>query len=123
MIDRLKEKARGENAIGPWVSLSVWVTAKGPVRGDRGGGRALQDMASPQEIADAQRALSVEATARLGSHFLTGFAVVILDDMQPPIVQINARYQGFDGSVGAQPLSVQQVALIAPGKTRAIELE
>jgi hypothetical protein len=122
MIDRLKEKSRGSNAIGAWVSLAIWVQAKASVRS---GQPMMNAIASPSEWVQAQQALAKQAEAIFGAGkcFLTGMTIVIMDDMVPPVVQINARYQGFDGAVASQPMTVQQAAQMAPGKTRAIELE
>ena len=128
MIYRLKEKARGTNAIGPWIALSCWALTSNAARRDRMA-TVTGSIASPREIADAQANLVDEARRRLGPNcdlFLQAFSMGLMDDLQVAdsrVIQINARYQGFEYQGALQPLSVQQFALIGGGKTRAIDLE
>ena len=125
-FDGLNTKARGANEIGPWLSLSYRIMGtKARTLQTAGKFNAIDPkaIASPQEIRDAQAALQAEADRVLGVHFLSGFAIVVMTDMSPPVVQMNVRYQGFDGVAAARPISAQLVAQLGGGKTRAIDLE
>ena len=130
MIERVKEKSRGSNVIGPWISLSVW--AKPSAQVQQAGGRSWKEIstadaiASPRDIADAQARLFEEAQQRLGPNydcFLFSIGMGVIADGTWRVLQINARYQGFAFEGALRPMPLQNLQLIAPGKTRAIELE
>lgn len=110
-LQRLKEKARGQNSIGAWGLYSVNVC-----------GFEI----GPRDLLEGQSALIKRADLDLGANnLLVGLAMTNFDDSIPS-VQITMRFQAFAVSF-ERPTTATTAAVVAilnqSGKTRMISLD
>lgn len=113
MIDRIKERQRSENPIGPCITLVAWVT---PSNTNRQGLTA-----APRDVIEAQAEMLKRAQSDLQREcFLVGLTIGAMEDGGRMLLQMQAKYQGFDKMAASAPMALSS---LGPGKTRLISLE